>query len=130
MGVAKDDLRPPRDPVLRENPSRQIAGVSGLAQSGSDVLRPGSQVDRCWLDQHQRVTPPIPVPAKPDAEDSVCRSEEQPWPSSLKHVVLLPEDGALSRSEGQQPKDQVLAEHGDPSLSLRHPLPWGRLRPR
>ncbi len=63
------------------------------------IARPVPPEDRRWLDQRQRVAPPIPVPAEPDPEHTVCRSQQRPGPSSLKHGELMTEDGVLSRQK-------------------------------
>lgn len=118
-----------RDPALTPpgiigrdaaNQTDVAAGNPGSAPRSTGSSSPVAAVpfpmpiqDRRWLDQHQRLAPPTPVPAEPDPEDSVGRSEERPGPSSLKHGELLSEDGVLSRQRDagsshptEGPKDQ------------------------
>jgi len=96
----------PGDSGSAAKPARSSSPVAAVAF-------PVPPEDRGWLDQHQRIAPPIPVPAEPDPEDSICRSEERPGPFQLKHGELVTEDGVLSRQgcarssyAGKDPEDQ------------------------
>ena len=77
--------------------SGPTAGPTGPSSPVAAVPCAVPPEDRGWLDQHECLAPPIPVPAEPNPEHSICWPEKRPGASSLKHGELMTEDGIISR---------------------------------